>query len=153
MESREQLQTALSPQPQPQQPQSGAHTQKEEEEAMQQMEETHDQAPERVVAGYVWKCPSEGTNEQPSATAADAFPRRCSACQSAWVSSYEEEWRHWQTCMQHAQEATAREKNFGVARRVWCEVDDSRTFLQVSRQGSLHAIPMQRSAELTLSLV
>lgn len=136
METLEQLQVSLSPQ-QPQPQQSGGDT--HEEEAAQ-TQEAHGQAPERVVAGYVWKCPSEGTNEQTFATAV-AFPHRCSACQSAWVSSYEAEWRHWQICTQHAQEATASEKNFGVARRVWCEVDASRTFLQVGRQAdSLHAV-------------
>lgn len=137
----EQLQASL---PQGQTQQCGDQIHKKTEKT----QETHGQAQERVVAGYVWKCPSEGTNEQTPTTSV-VFPRRCRACQSAWVSSYEAEWKHWQTCKQHTQEVTASEKNFGIARRVWCEVDDSLTFLQVDRLRIMLS-PRARSDSISL---
>uniref|UniRef100_K3WC31 Uncharacterized protein n=1 Tax=Globisporangium ultimum (strain ATCC 200006 / CBS 805.95 / DAOM BR144) TaxID=431595 RepID=K3WC31_GLOUD len=107
----------------------------------------------RGIGGFLWKFPSEGSNNAVSSLAGDRrvkqqqqepYPRKCSTCHDAWVSDKSAERQHQRRCRgpssdkAHEQQKRANgllpgggewqaggSKKLGIARRVWCEIDSS----------------------------
>ncbi|KAF4028502.1 putative WW domain-containing protein [Phytophthora infestans] len=91
------------------------------------------------VGGYLWKFPSEGSNRlencnllPPPVPQTLDYPRKCSHCGVCWVSDREFELDHLRQCsaVDHVEDIRLKAMNLGVARRVWCEVDESLSRLQ-----------------------
>ncbi|EEY55041.1 uncharacterized protein PITG_08629 [Phytophthora infestans T30-4] len=91
------------------------------------------------VGGYLWKFPSEGSNRlenynllPPPVPQTLDYPRKCSHCGVCWVSDREFELDHLRQCsaVDHVEDIRLKTMNLGVARRVWCEVDESLSRLQ-----------------------
>ncbi|KAF1335934.1 N-carbamoylsarcosine amidase, partial [Globisporangium splendens] len=103
----------------------------------------------RGIGGFLWKFPSEGSNNAVPSHAGDhvkktqhePYPRKCSMYRQAWVSDKAAERQHQRGCRgpashktkeKHANdlvsgggELQAGSRKLGVARRAWCEVDSS----------------------------
>ncbi|ETK89089.1 hypothetical protein F441_06886 [Phytophthora nicotianae CJ01A1] len=103
------------------------------------------------IGGYLWKFPSEGSNRietsnvfpPPSPQLCD-YPRKCGQCGVCWVSDREFELDHLRRCSVVTQVDTHEDTkqkavNFGVPRRVWCEVDESFSRLQWHHDRDLHS--------------